>query len=388
MGSGVSELAELLELLHGARDRSRTVRATIREWHHGERSSRAFKRHVEESKATAYTEARTVGEDSPPEAWESLTRLWVEKPARIREEREDPHWERLLVIRDGERWWSYSPQMGARSNEADPGVRSGAGQLSEHHLDPAPLIAALDFEVLGRRIFAGRPALEVRATPRLSAEAMPAHALFLLGHGGDEFRLLVDRERGVLLRTEARLEGQPFRVRELLEVSFDEDFPWETFVFVPPAGESVRPPRVPSLRPVSIEEAARLAPFTVFIPKRVPAGWGMDVRYLHPEERPPVSASVAIWYRPPDATHVISLGERAADESRPSVHAPTREVERRGRRVFVWTPEEESAQEHPRIWLDLEGTRIELGTDLDLETLLEIADSLAPAPTEPLRLSE
>ena len=54
----------------------------------------------------------------------------------------------------------------------------------------------------------------------------------------------------------------------------------------------------------------------------------------------------------------------------------------------MWTPEEESAQEHSRIWLDLEGTRIELGTDLDLETLLEIADSLAPAPTEPLRLSE
>jgi outer membrane lipoprotein-sorting protein len=393
--ASMSELGDLLVLMHEARDRFRTVRATIREWGHVERSERALKRQIEKSRAAAHqvavatATARGAAEPAP-DAWEALIRLWLEKPAQLREEREDAVTGRSFGIRDGDRWWSYSPALGALSNEADPHVRSGLGQTTEHMLDPAPLIGELRLEPLTWTRFAGRPALRARATPRLGEDTWSSHTLFLLGPGADELELMIDGDRGILLRTEARIDGEPFQVRETLEVAFDEAFPPETFVFVPPAGEDIR--SAASMRPsreVRIEEAVALAPFRVFIPTRLPRGWALSVvRYKPPTERPRVPASLGIWYHPPEATHVLTIGETAADEPRPYEHVPTRPIERSRRTIYVWEHAEQVGQRQSRVWVELEGTGIELSSDLELETLLAITDSLAPASGEPPRLAE
>jgi outer membrane lipoprotein-sorting protein len=61
-----------------------------------------------------------------------------------------------------------------------------------------------------------------------------------LGRGADEHLLHIDAERGVILRSEARLEGRPFRIIEMEQISFDERFPDETFTLELPAGATFR----------------------------------------------------------------------------------------------------------------------------------------------------
>jgi hypothetical protein len=47
--------------------------------------------------------------------------------------------------------------------------------------------------------------------------------------GATDHLLLVDAEVGTILRVAARLEGREFRVAEVTEVAYDEEFPEETF---------------------------------------------------------------------------------------------------------------------------------------------------------------
>jgi hypothetical protein len=58
-----------------------------------------------------------------------------------------------------------------------------------------------------------------------------------LGTGADEFELPVDEKRGIILRSEGRLRGLPFRVIEMDEVVFDEDLGSECFTLLPPTGQ-------------------------------------------------------------------------------------------------------------------------------------------------------
>ena len=47
--------------------------------------------------------------------------------------------------------------------------------------------------------------------------------------GADEYEVLVDAERGVLLRCASRLAGEDFDALEVEEIHFDERFPEDTF---------------------------------------------------------------------------------------------------------------------------------------------------------------
>ena len=47
--------------------------------------------------------------------------------------------------------------------------------------------------------------------------------------GSTDHLLLVDAEVGTILRVAARLEGVEFRVAEVTEVAYDEEFPEVTF---------------------------------------------------------------------------------------------------------------------------------------------------------------
>ena len=62
----------------------------------------------------------------------------------------------------------------------------------------------------------------------------------VLWPGADEYDLLVDADRGILLRSVARLGGVAFAGNEFLDVTFDEDLPPDLFTFRPPAGVKLR----------------------------------------------------------------------------------------------------------------------------------------------------
>jgi outer membrane lipoprotein-sorting protein len=57
--------------------------------------------------------------------------------------------------------------------------------------------------------------------------------------GADDYRLLVAREDGILLRTEALLEGEVYAGTAFTELMLNQAPPDERFVFQPPPGVPV-----------------------------------------------------------------------------------------------------------------------------------------------------
>ncbi len=47
--------------------------------------------------------------------------------------------------------------------------------------------------------------------------------------GADDYELVVDVQRGIILRLSSRLDGQEFDVTEVLDIGFDEAFSEGTF---------------------------------------------------------------------------------------------------------------------------------------------------------------
>jgi len=381
----MSRLGDLLELLHGARQRWQTAQVVVRRWHELERGHRAMERGAERARARGSGVSmlrvgpRSSEEDAEArQVSESISRLWLDPGRdRVRIERSDPHGD-FYSVRVGERWWSYHPIQGAISNEDDPSVHLGSTDDVGALLDPALLLGRLDFEPIGERMGAEREGIVVRATLRELED--PHRQGHYLPEGADDFELLVDVERGILLRLEARLDAGPFMILELTEAHFDETFPDDVFVFRAPPGEQVRSHRDIYAPPegVSVEEAVRRAPFTVLAPRRLPEGWQLNVLYAPGRDRPPAPPSVVIQLKDPTGLHQLRILEQAEalDDSLDWV-----EVDLEGERIFVWEPKMRLDGEI-EAKLERHGTHARLTGNLDRTTLLEIARSLHAAPPE------
>lgn len=288
----MTELAEALELMHTSVNRWRTLRTVGQEWRHSTRSRQAWKRWVPRGRSRAVT----YGFDGEPEPEETVEgwRLWLAKPDRTRAEFAAGE-ETVSVVILGETWWSWSPSRGAITNAGDPHHSHGTGP-GLALIDPAPILPAIDLHVPGRTKFLGRPVLEVVARPGLiddeDEEAADWQtATHGLGSGADQYRLLVDAERGVLLRSEASIGGEPFRVLAVDDVAFDEDFPEHTFA--PPESQEIE--RVESPRMVSLVELPKRVPFVVLVPERPPFG-PPDARIEPADRRLGVPEQVHIDY--------------------------------------------------------------------------------------------
>ena len=250
-------LGDLLELLYGARDRFSTLRATVRTWRHVDRANEAMNRWAAQQPRGSVAVLGVSGaHGSEPERPQSIveeqtSRLWLQKPSRWRHETDLAHGGTQVKIMDGDLWWVYDPRNGARTNEmADQPerMRTGIGHALTLMLDPSVIIPGLSMEPLGRRVHAGRDAVAVRGLPRpLHTERAGPE----LWPGADEYELLVDAERGVLLRHAAGMDGEEFAGNEITSVVFDEVLLDDVFTFTPPPGvkvRAVRPSRIPGRR--------------------------------------------------------------------------------------------------------------------------------------------
>lgn len=403
----MSQLGDLLELLHGSRGTYRSVRGVLRHWLSFRLSQEAHERWERMLRAAGHsggtafqmvmaTSAGPLAE--PPDRHELVIRFWSEPPARQREETTtlapQPH--EHTVVRDGTRWWTYSPEWGAMSNVAagadDENIGVGGGELWMALLDPSAWIPALDFQLEGEGDVLGRPALRVRGLPRAPRGDDPFQVHTQLPAGADEYRLLVDRKRGVVLFAAALLEGEEFWVSEFVELVFDEELPAATFVFEPPPGVEIRGPDLGLHEPVTIEEAARRASFPVFYLPELPDGrWELHVTYVAPRERPPLTESVHLAYHRADATRHVIVTERPASEREPEpvpyvpagpdVEAPAglevEEVARAGRSFTVHRPHRLRHGLPLTVVSEREGTAIQLSSgNLEEEVLLELAASM------------
>jgi outer membrane lipoprotein-sorting protein len=358
----VGELGEILELLHGARNRYRTVRAVI---HHrydtdvGRRArTRLFGHDEDEDEDSDEESQRTFQETS---------RVWFEPPDRIREEREDADAGWHSAIQDGGRWWAYDKEGVEHSNEDEPEVGTSIAEEAVLLFDPAVLIGALKLEPTGEVTVAGRRAHRVVGRPR------GGHASWNLLHlgGGDEFDLAVDSERGVLLRAAARFEEQESQVTEVSEIAFDEDFGAETFRPVPGA---LKEQRVEAQR-VSAEEAADLASFPLWLPA-LTDGWRLEVAYFPGDDQEPETVS-AVFTRH-DGTHyfMVVLSPAGAEDDFLDHRRDWESAERAGQTVQA-LPARERYGMQAVVRFEREGTRITLMSEnLRHDSLLEIVETL------------
>lgn len=115
-------------------------------------------------------------------------------------------------------WLDRAPHISSDSPE--PGI----GTLAiEEMLQPVSLLSHAIFSVAGEREIAGRRAIEVSATPRRQWHEYSGSRLW---EGPDEFLLLVDEERGVLLGVTSVFQGQAFAGKEFEDVTFGEPLPF------------------------------------------------------------------------------------------------------------------------------------------------------------------
>lgn len=225
--------AEAIEALHTSEGRWSTLVVAGREWHDTALEGTAFTQATSPARGwTGYTplEAAPGTPEPPPPPAEVGRRwgIWIAGPDQGHPERRERtefvvgvpgHDEAVECVWVGATWWSRSPTRGEMTNDGNPSVGHGSGPGVEL-VGVAALPAALDIVEAERSSFLGRAVLKLRAIPALQddEESLGAHGL---GAGAHDYELLVDAERGVLLRSEARLAGRAFRVVEVTSISFD-----------------------------------------------------------------------------------------------------------------------------------------------------------------------
>jgi hypothetical protein len=265
----MGELGELLALLHTAPSRFRTLRAVVREWSHHARQQAALERRAEHG-GPGFSFVLYGGTGEPaPETSEWRTRLWL-APPRWRSEHLDADGSGHVSACDGERLRMLFQQTAIE--------RAASGSPPPLIADPPALLGGYDFSLDGETEWAGRRALRVMARERHPGDShWPVLAL-----GSDAHELLVDAERGVLLRLASLLDGEPFRVQAVLELAFDEDLPEELFALeAPPGARFQGPDDLPRPRHVGLDEAVALVSFPLYVPARLAGPSQLDHCVVH-----------------------------------------------------------------------------------------------------------
>lgn len=313
-----------------------------------------------------------------PRFYEETTRLWVARPDKVREETEGHHPQYGVSV--GQTWWMYNEHQGAITNNGAPNHSAGLGQQFDLMLEPAQLLAHFDFELGSEVEHARRSVLRVHARGR--PERDERRFLPPLPVGCEEADFLVDLEHGTLLRLTALFDGEPGVDLEITEIAYNEPIPPETFVFLPPAGETVEDiTQQRGLRGEPIEDVVGRTSFPVFIATGLDGSWRLHAIHL-PARRGQPHDHVHLHYHRDDATHSFAIQQRAADEPLmfTAVSEPD-EIERNGEQLRLIRPTESLPLGSVR--LIREGTSIEITSDnLALERLLEIVDGLRPGPSD------
>jgi hypothetical protein len=375
----VTELGDLLELLHGADAPFTTLHGRFRIWRHNERHREAFLANARRRGGIS----SGFGSGEAPEETEEFLSLWREIPDRARMEREGSY-----GVRIGERWWLWQERMGAISNADDHSVGSGVGEELTSLLSPALLLGLLRFEPDGRGERAGRRVIVVNALPRGTALHGSDFPLHDLGLGADRYHLEIDAERGLVLCVQAVTAGQPFSVVETLEIAIDEQLDPSLFEFKPPEGEEVRSPFDPGnrMRNVSIVEAQAAAPFTVMIPERVPSTWRIRCHYVGESERPPRRPSVHLHYHSDSGHEDLNISQGYVADLGPEIAEEEFEAARAGEQT-VHVRRRDNRWPQAQLYVEHDGTRIQMtSSSLTTDQLIALAAMLVPAPDAPSEL--
>jgi hypothetical protein len=244
----------VLRLMHNAPERYEGVRAALRY-----RGDGPTIKAVRERFLRSDAGRRTFGEPTqPPEeishsepdgpfGWRC--RVWRIDDHRWRQELELPKGGVEIVASTGRMRTVGTPEgppgtseqwehrIGGGSPADDPGWLMGTDLFwTVYPFDPAGFcsldweLERLDLEAEYPVSWAGREAVRLVGVLVEEWEYPPEP----LWWGADEYEVVVDAERGVLLRTACRLGGKDFDTLEVEEIYFDERFPEDVFTLREP----------------------------------------------------------------------------------------------------------------------------------------------------------
>lgn len=224
--SQMDDLGQVLEVMHTSSQRWNSLRLKGHEWRHHETFSRAWEHHFDELRKSGSAILQSIAfrkpdAGKPPEEGREEWRVWLEKPDRRRTYFQVGD-QMVSAVFIGPRWWSWSP-WGFRSNEGAPNNHHGFGP-AEGLVDPAEHLSFLQIRLDDRSTFLSRPVFLVTAAPRTIEPQGFEPTFHMLGTGADLYRLTVDAETGILLRSQAEFEGRAFRVIQVDEIAVDEVF--------------------------------------------------------------------------------------------------------------------------------------------------------------------
>jgi outer membrane lipoprotein-sorting protein len=222
------DLAAFLELLYSARDRSRTVYATVHRRSHPARELELLRARGLYRDPPAIPKEEGAAGGPPPTIVETTTQLWAARPDRLRWETTargyGPDELASVGVKAGEVFWERSSDGDLHTNE-NREQSSTMTTDSERLVDPSPLLGVYRFELGPPTTWQGRGAVEVTASRRSGSHP------HWFGPLSDQLALVVDAERGVLLRTAVALEDEELSNTEIVQIVFDE--PLQAKLFQP-----------------------------------------------------------------------------------------------------------------------------------------------------------
>jgi hypothetical protein len=219
------ELGTLLELLYSAAGGSKTVEATVRRRHRQARELELLRaRGLYRDPPPIPPEEGFWGE--PSDVIETTTRLWAARPYWLRWEStfsgNEAGASTSVGVKEGELFWYRFDHGDVESNEHDE-LRGMMTVSEELLLDPSPLLGAYMFGIGSPTTLIGRRGVEVVARRRVNAHPHE------FGPLSSELALIVDEERGILLRSAVVVDREEISSSEIVEIAFDEPISPELF---------------------------------------------------------------------------------------------------------------------------------------------------------------
>ncbi len=342
----MSALFDALELMHSADKSWTSIQAEGVEWTDSRLRHTAVRRemdrrpHGPRGSGQSFTPVfgRYRGEQpKPPDRFTSPWRAWLKSPTHYRTEITPPLIPKITQVVRDKTWWTWQGQGPVTSNLDDEKHGSGSPIQALHLLRPAALLAHAEFEYVRKATAVGRKGLllEVRPVPTPGIGSM-----MLVGLIGDRSQIVVDSERGVVLRLQSWHDGAPLQrvtfKRILFDGAIDEDL-FRTPEPVIDARQRFRQRR----HFWQLDQVAALAPHPVFVPTE------LDFQ---------INAFPGLWFH--GATGDIDEGdpEEGAHAS-VQVHYS---IVNAGRTSTLWVQESTSpfVLDEDKDWQDVGGVRV------------------------------
>jgi hypothetical protein len=198
------KLEDVFELMHLARRRYTTIEARIR---------RRFEPALVEASRSNDVGARPR---AAPQV-DMVDHLWFQSPVRWRVDAESGPGAGLVNIHDGEQTFRNFRFEDLGEGHARAVYLGGPQTYRQVMWDPNMLIPEMWLEPRETERVADREGIRVRSQPRPTS-----HDYIVLWPRADRYELVVDIERGILLRLSLFVRGREAMSDEVLSVRFDE----------------------------------------------------------------------------------------------------------------------------------------------------------------------